>query len=128
MRCHLMHWACEVAICKETGISGTTWRSKRPTECEPGFLPRVGPFVEFVLNELYHSYFQSNYDACVHQNRCAEMHWLDGDETEDTGATGSSVGSVSSTAGVVSEVLGPLVESSRPKRAAAGRKVYTEDA
>ena len=42
--------------------------------------------------------------------------------------TESSVGSVSSTAGVVSEVSGPLVESSCPKRVAAGRKVYTEDA
>ena len=128
MHCHSMHWACEVAICKETGVSGITRRSKRPTECKPGFLPRVGPFVEFVLNELYHSYFCSNYDACVHQNCCAEMHWLDGDETEDTGVTESSVGSISSTAGVVSKVSGSLVESSHPKLAAAGQKVYTEDA
>ena len=56
------------------------------------------------------------------------MHWLDGDETEDTGVTESSVGSISSTAGVVSKVSGSLVESSHPKLAAAGQKVYTEDA
>ena len=129
MRCRTMCWGVKVKICASSGVAWVDSRSKRPAACEPGFLPRAGPFIEDTLNRMYHSYFRRHYDACSHENRCAEMYWLDGDETDESGSA-VSAGGTGTVAGssVVSEVATARIESSRPKHAAAsGPKSYTEE-
>ena len=132
MQCRSMYWAVRVGISKSTGVACVLWRGKRPVECEPGFLPRTGPFVEDTLNRMYSNYFRRNYDRCTHENRCADMVWFDGTETEDSGSSASAQGITIDSSGVVSEISGPSVvdsvESARPKRSAAvGPKKYVDE-
>ena len=125
MRCRTMFWVVRVSINTSSGVGRIVWRGKRPVEGEPGFLPRAGMYMEATLNDMYRNYFCRNYDRCAHENRCAEMLWFDGSETESSGSLESASDAGSSSIGAVSEVS---VESSRPRRAAsASPKSYTEE-
>ena len=65
---------------KGTGVGRIAWRAHWPEQWEPGFLPKLGPFVTFVLNCLYKLFLNHHYQCCSLENRHAEFAE---DETEE---------------------------------------------
>ena len=135
--CRGNYWPVRMVLDKATGIGRVTWRAHRPEDWEPGFLPQLGPFVTFVLNNLYKTYFKRHYTRCALENRRLE---LAGDKMEERTVSESTEkskeGSVLDyvSAAFAGDVASEMTEGtarshviSRPKRAAAhGTKRYTD--
>ena len=135
--CRGNYWPVRLVLHKGTGVGRIAWRAHRPEQWEPGFLPKLGPFVTFVLNRLYKSFLNRHYQRCSLENRCAEFA---GDDTEERTVSETTEGSdkravldyvvAGNTADVRSEMTDGSIRSAvsaRPKRAAAsGTKNYSE--